>query len=847
MTRFSAPVLLALLAAPVSAAPVPERVPDLVKTLKNGKPGERVIAAEMLADLGPKAEGAIPALVEVIRDTPTPLPIPPGSETKWTREESAAHFLLEATWDALARIGPKAVPALAELLAHKDAEIRGRAAATLATFGPNAVDAVPALIKRLGEGENQWVCSNALEALAAIGPKAEAAIPALIKTVLDPKATVPKDTGSFQVGPYWHEPLPLRAEAARALRAIGPKALVAVKRDLFPAIAKALDDDGNEKFRSVFGPVDARSVWLRFGADAAPLVPALVRHLSRHTKSPLIPSLLKLGPDGHKALVDLISDKDERSRRERLLGLCERGRLEAADLRPILPQLIPFMRDKDHYVRLLALMVTTRDYPTVPPEVVKAALPLLDDKEFMEYLGTRSDPIKCLLTDLLVELRDPVTIPKLLKDLESDDKERRAYALRELGGSRSGPRADALLPVLRELAAGKKKHPDIPPWVAARKASLISLDPKDVELLVPFWTSKGTENRELFRFVDLRHLARPHLKHLFAVLNEQDADARRLAARVIKDVIGNDPDVRGVFDKWVIDTGYDGPFVREIAAPTVTDALRLFKRGEHFNPVRGFSVVRRIGPAAKDAVPFLLPYLAGELDPVMQKAVDRDRFEPDDVLRALGAIGPSAKAAVPLIRKQLAKVEDREKTWYLLCLADIGPGAKDAVPDLKELLIDPNPRLRLLAACALSKIEADPAAYRATFARMIHDRPKCVLWDVPGVFERIAADYPELVPVVVRGLVRLDDVFVRLRLRGDIDTEIPALKRHASAAKAAVPDLVNYLNTARRVVPEFIELLGTIGPDAKAALPKLRELLDDWDFEIVITAHAAIQKIEAKK
>ncbi len=189
--------------------------------------------------------------------------------------------------------------------------------------------------------------------------------------------------------------------------------------------------------------------------------------------------------------------------------------------------------------------------------------------------------------------------------------------------------------------------------------------------------------------------------------------------------------------------------------------------------------------------------------------------------------------------------------WYLLCLADIGPGAKDAIPDLKELLIDPDPKLRLLAACALSKIEADPAAYRATFARMIHERPGCALWDVPFVFDRIAADCPELVPVVIRGIVRryFDLEVQHNGHESAYENVMRVLKRNATAAKAAVPDLVNYLNKlpAWGIRPEFIELLGAIGPDAKAALPKLHELLDGPDFELALAADEAIQKIEAKK
>jgi len=488
MMRSCIPLLL-LGAVPVAAAPVPERVPDIVQALKSGKPGERVIAAEMLGDLGPKAEAAIPALAGVIRDTLHPVPIPPWSQRTWTRDERAAHFLLEATWDALARVGPKAVPAYIDLLAHRDAEVRGRAAAALTALGPLAADAVPALIKRLGEGENQWVFLNAIEALAAIGPKAEAAIPALIQAVLDPRATVPefKLGASDGRGPLWPEPLWLREAASNALVAIGPKALPAVKRDLLPAIILSLADDGDAKYRAPFGPVDARVVWTPFGADAAPLVPALVRVLRKNSKDSLISSLLELGPDGHKALAALLADENELTRNERFKALCKGSRHftypRATAVRPFVPRLIPFLTGKDHEVRFIALALIRHCGEPVPPEVVKAALPLLEDKEFLKYLGARGDDTRRDTTEMIAGWRGPLTIPQLLTDLESDDKARRESALRKLKSPRSGPGAAALLPVLREVATGKRKHPAITPWVAARMAVHCSLDPNDVRLV----------------------------------------------------------------------------------------------------------------------------------------------------------------------------------------------------------------------------------------------------------------------------------------------------------------------------------------------------------------------------
>jgi HEAT repeat protein len=864
MMRSCIPLLL-LCGLPATAAPVPERVPDIVQALKNGKPGERVIAAEMLADLGPKAEAAIPALAGVIRDTPHPVPMPPWSKRTWTREERAAHFLLEATWDALARVGPKAVPAYIDLLAHLDAEVRGRAAAALKALGPLATDAVPALVKRLGEGENQWVFLNAIEALAAIGPKAEAAIPALIQAVLDPKATIPKETLETPTGegPHYAEPLRLRGAASNALVAIGPKALPAVKRDLLPAIILSLADDGRDKYRNPFGPVDSRSVWTPFGADAAPLVPALVRVLLRNSRDSLIASLFELGPDGHNALAALLADKNGPTRKERFHALLRNDRGASwseeriAGFSPFVPRLIPFLKDKDHEVRLLALVMIERYAGTIPPEVVKAALPLLEDKEFLKYLDTRGEENRRATTEMIAEWRGPLTIPQLLKDYESDDDARRASALEKLKSPRSGPGAAAVLPILRDEVAGKSKRPDTKPHQAARVVVQLSLDPKDVEqLLVPYWKGKDPKSRELYHFNYLRHLGHPYLNLLFETLNDPNADIRGYAERTIRGVIYNDPVVRVAFDKWLVETRYDGPFAKEYK-PTAADALKLFQRGKQFDPVKGIGIVRRIGPAAKDAVPYLLPYLADDLDPVMREAVekipDREQLGPVSALHALVAIGPGAKDAVPLIRMQMAHAAEDAKPWYLMCLADIGPGAKAAIPDLKELLLDPDPKLRLLAACALAKIEGDAAPYRATFGRMIHDRRNCVLRRLGYEIERrlvehIAPDCPELVPVIVRGFVRLPNVDMLLRIAPTGENVFAALIRNAAAAKAAVPDLVQYLKTAGwRAPPEVIELIGAIGPDAKAALPQLRELLDDWDLERAVAAHGAIQKIEAKK
>ena len=70
------------------------------------------------------------------------------------------------------------VPELADALQQGGAFERARTARTLARFGPQAADAVSALVRALDD-PSRVVRSAAIAALGRIGPKAKAAIPAL--------------------------------------------------------------------------------------------------------------------------------------------------------------------------------------------------------------------------------------------------------------------------------------------------------------------------------------------------------------------------------------------------------------------------------------------------------------------------------------------------------------------------------------------------------------------------------------------------------------------------------------------------------------------------------------------
>ena len=84
----------------------------------------------------------------------------------------------------LVKIGPAAVPALAEALKDKDARVRFSTGRALGEIGPAAKAAVPALIQALKD-EDGSVRYQTVLALGKIGPAAKAAVPALKEALED--------------------------------------------------------------------------------------------------------------------------------------------------------------------------------------------------------------------------------------------------------------------------------------------------------------------------------------------------------------------------------------------------------------------------------------------------------------------------------------------------------------------------------------------------------------------------------------------------------------------------------------------------------------------------------------
>ncbi len=121
------------------------------------------------------------------------------------------------TFDIFRRIGPPAIPLLAQLLRDDSASIRRDAIDVLIDFAPDTESIQPALRRALRD-DDPVVAGDAARALAALGKRAGPSIGALVRTLSHPD-------------PY------VRVYAAEALASIGPGAAAATD-----ALAEALGD-----------------------------------------------------------------------------------------------------------------------------------------------------------------------------------------------------------------------------------------------------------------------------------------------------------------------------------------------------------------------------------------------------------------------------------------------------------------------------------------------------------------------------------------------------------------------------------------------------------------------------
>ena len=178
----------------------------------------------------------------------------------------------------------------------------------LGGFGREAAEAVPQLVRALGDDDPRvrWF---AIEALGLIGPEAKDAVPALVEALRSRDlayALASEDSDALKDGP-------IRLIAAFALGRIGPDARAAI-----PDLIAALSGPDSR----VRGEA-ARALGL-IGPEARAAVPALIRLVTRGTVAEVAEraaeALGRLGSVAVPAVIEMLHDADPEVRGRRPSG-----------------------------------------------------------------------------------------------------------------------------------------------------------------------------------------------------------------------------------------------------------------------------------------------------------------------------------------------------------------------------------------------------------------------------------------------------------------------------------------------------------------------------------------------
>jgi HEAT repeat protein len=391
---------------------------ELTKQLANGTEPHKIWLVQILAEIGPEAESAVPALLaelERVRDRssyrfyliealggigPSAKPAAPALYrllADLLSDGGKATDLATPLNLALIRIGEPAVPLLIERLAHRDSNVRLAAAALLGQLGPAAKPAIEKLSEIVKDHQlPDNLRQRAAIAFSRIDPDSPPVLPALIEAI-------------------GQQP----NEVIAALRDLGPRAIAAM-----PHLIKLLDLHDHE--------------------------------LSRDTCAVLIPALPQIDPEGLFCLPALIRTVETRTGTERAWAVVALGQI-GPPARASVPSLIrTFMTESANHSdeRTCEILgptaIALRKIGAHPNFVVPAMISVLKDQKKADWHR-----------DSLVALSGygPATRPAIPQLILALDGTSQAIAAEVLGAI--GPDAREALPALRRSL--KQQQPDASP------------------------------------------------------------------------------------------------------------------------------------------------------------------------------------------------------------------------------------------------------------------------------------------------------------------------------------------------------------------------------------------------
>ncbi|HUE74832.1 MAG TPA: HEAT repeat domain-containing protein [Pirellulaceae bacterium] len=310
---------------------------------------------------------------------------------------------------------------------------------------------------------------------------------------------------------------------------------------------------------------------------------------------------------------------------------------------------------------------------------------------------------------------------------------------------------------------------------------------------------------------------------------------------------------RGEYRRRLQELGLDGPDAVSLFALKVGDEDVRARRAA----VHGLSLI-----GSKD--------LRSALPAVLQAAKDSNQEVRAGAAGALGSIGSPAERAIPAL---MAVLESDESYVAARAIAEFGPNAEPAIGSLTKALDYKHNLTRSSAAEALGKIGAAAKAAAPGLRTALNDDEALVRVEAAYALWRIEGSASPAVIEVLIDLLATDDLMTKLKaivalaeIGPPAKAALPALERvrksddkwSASRSILATGKILGEKDLVAQLLRELSNkdpaarsgaawALGTMGPEAREALPALRKLLDPPDTEMgygLWFVQAAIEQIE---
>jgi HEAT repeat protein len=735
-----------------------EAIPVLLQWHRQHQSFDRKVV-ETLANIGP---AALPALIDLYR---------PG------KDKPDGPSL--DTW--LAKMGKSALPQCIDYLQDRDWEIRHRALEALSGLGPDAAEAVPALVRALRDNVD-INCLSAIVALREIGPAAAPAVPALVDLLSE---KVWREYVIIALGQIGSEGFPVLARLCHAeddkVRAQAVKAIGQVGPEARPILLAALKDPVAEVRRAAARSLEESD--LPLDDSVPPLLQALndpdsetrdhgfralgsIKPLPREALLPQAKMLLHDGPTNLNAflrlrhmgpaaspllphLLEMVKDPTSNNR---FMALHLIGSIGIPD-RDVVNSLCRILRDTGDPDRAQAVNVLAR----LGPEVRQVVNPSSDQLR----CDLVEDALRCCLRDrspltriraisalwrlgcctaaeasqrLVVEMLD---LPGLFRNGDKEVSEHAAKELAEMGPA-AAPIVPALTLALWDPRGGVRCR------AAYVLASIGTAGPRAVSGLrrillqdrlasariIVLLLKLGEEGQAVLREAPHEH---PHFcRDMCSGLSQAGPAARCLLPEITRLLSSEDEQL---------------PLMAAYAICKIAGLTPEARAAQERILVEGGTEQRRtvcqtlgeLRSAARPAIPALCEALLDEDDDIRQQ-----------VVLALGQIGPDTRVALPALIETLTDPASEIRRLVAETLGTMGRAARPGVPALRTACQDRDPAVRLASAVALARISGQKEEAIAVL--------ECMPPSAPGsVRVQAALVLSELAPrgSVVPDLVRL--------------------------------------------------------------------------------------------